>query len=617
MKNQSTVQQIAKQHNVPAQEIIDFLNDKGVSIDFAYQKIDDKVLQQLEKELRNRKKAPLLYISEEDIQNFKPVTKPIEFWQDANISNLEKLIYKNLAFEKSKTEKIIGLTPFYWTFAKVQYNAKYAKGVKFSLFEDTVCEIVKIRSGISLIELCNILGFGNDTEIIVEVIKGLKTDDILQFDNEFKSLSLTSKGEQDIQRKQKSKPAQSVDFELFFDFYNPQNQFAKDIFGSLKAEKVVKKEFDFSNIELIKHLAEEQQPNYQSSKSGFVLQEALPILEIISFFELRFIAIVTEDLENKSKNKIWVFNPYWKEISKQLTKTATNNEILYNLITEKLYSELKEQIINNAVLEQEQIAFDNLLIQTSQEKQIKKSVPTEFLHFLSYDSFDSVQFEDEMEKIFEVCKKQLWLVFPFVNGGIFGKRLQNIEKALKNGCSIFVCFTPNENKRNFGEKQVVDSQALQKFEELELKYTNFFFAELTSTFHEKMVFAFFDDVYKSEYSGSFNYLSFFAQKGRKNVRRENMKRLLWTDQSGKELQIRKKEFAQSYTKRITDNLNADKAIGNAFNLQDKQIKSSYYKKQLDKLAYIKMIYTEAENQIKQFQTLTLELQTFATTLTNQ
>lgn len=610
MKNQNTIQQVAKQYNIPAQEVIDFLNDKGISIDFAYQKIEDKLLQQIEKELKNRKKIPLLYVSDEDIKNFKPVTKPIEFWQDANIPNLEKLIYKTLAFDKSKTEKIIGLTPFNWTFAKATYNIQYAKGVKFSLFEDTVCEIVKLRNGISLNELCKILGFGSDTEIITEVLNGLKTDDILQFEPNFEKLSLTTKGLQDIQIKQKSKPAQSTNFELFFDFYNPQNQFAKDVLGSNKASKTQVKEFNFSNFDLIKHLSEEQQPNYQSSKSGFILQEAQPVLGSIEFLELRFIAIITEELGNEDKNKIWIFNPYKKEISKPLSKTATENQVLYDLVTEKLYTEIKEQIIENAEKEQQQVIFDDLLIQSAKEKPVKKSVPLELLHFLSYDSFDSVQFEEEMEKIFEVCKNQLWLVFPFVNGGIFGKRLQNIEKALKNGCSIFVCFTPNENKRNFGDKQVVDIQAIQKFEELEIRYENFYFAELTSTFHEKMVFAFFDNVYKSEYSGSFNYLSFYAQKGRNNVRRENMKRLLWSEHSEKELSIRRIEFALSFIKRIETVLNEDKIIGKDFTKQDKQIKKNYYNKQLKKFDRIKLLLNDSENKIANLQKSINDFQTF-------
>lgn len=610
MKNQNTIQQVAKQYNIPAQEVIDFLNDKGISIDFAYQKIEDKHLQQIEKELKNRKKIPLLYVSDEDIKNFKPVTKPIEFWQDANIPNLEKLIYKTLAFDKSKTEKIIGLTPFNWTFAKATYNIQYAKGVKFSLFEDTVCEIVKLREKISLNELCKILGFGSDTEIIIEVLNGLKTDDILQFEPNFEKLSLTTKGLQDIQIKQKSKPAQSTNFELFFDFYNPQNQFAKDVLGSNKASKTQGKEFDFSNFDLIKHLSEEQQPNYQSSKSGFILQEAQPVLGSIEFLELRFIAIVTEELGNEAKNKIWVFNPYKKEISKTLSKTATENQVLYDLITEKLYTEIKEQIIENVEKEEQQVTFEGLLIQSAKEKQIKKSVPIELSHFLSHDSFDSVQFEEEMEKIFEVCKNQLWLVFPFVNGGIFGKRLKNIEKALKNGCSIFVCFTPNENKENFGNKQVVDTQAIQKFEELELQYDNFYFAELTSTFHEKMVFAFFNNVYKSEYSGSFNYLSFYARRGKNNVRRENMKRLLWSEHSEKELSIRRTEFALSFNKRIQTVLNEDKIIGRNFTQLDKQSKKSYYNKQLKKFNRIKLLLNDRENKIANLQKSITDFQNF-------
>ncbi len=565
MKNQNTIQQIAKQYNVPAQEVIDFLNDKGIAIDFAYQKIEDKVYNQLEKELKTRKKVPLLFVSDEDISNFKPVTKPIEFWQDANIPNLEKLIYKNLAFEKSKAEKIIGLTPFNWCYAKIKYNIKYAKGVKFSLFEDTVCEIIKLRKDISIIELCNILGFGNDTEIIVEVVNGLKTDDIIQVVGNYEKLSLTSKGEQDIQKKQKSKPSQSATFDLFFDDYYLENTLAKEIFGNQKAKKVQNKLLDFSNFELVKLLAEEQQPNFQSSKSGFILQEAIPINESIEFFELRFIAIVTEDLENKSKNKIWIFNPYTKEISKPLTNIALKSENLYNVITEKLHSEIKEQVVVVIEKEKEQIEFDQLLVQASKEKQTKKSIPNEFLHFLTPDSLDTVQFEDEMEKLFEVCKEQLWLIFPFAYGKIIDKRIKLIKKALNNGCSVFVGFTENEN---FGGKAVIDESAIQLLENLSNSNPLFIYAELPK-FHDKRVFAYLNDTIKCEYSGSQNYLSFYVPKGVTNVRRENMKRIIWSENSDIELTMRKVQLTQSYSQRVRSLYNEDLIIVNALSAKDK------------------------------------------------
>lgn len=594
MRNKFAIQEVAKQYNVSPQEIIDFLNDKGVSIDFGYQKIvDPKIILELEKELLHRnKKLPLLFISDEDIQNFRPITKPIEFWQDANIPNLEKLIYKTLSFEKPKTEKIVGLTPVNWKFLKAKYNIKYSKGLNFTLFEDTVCEIVKVKPGISVLDVCQVLGFGNDKEIITETVKGLKTDDILKVDDSGASMYLTEKGLLDIQRKQKSKPAASAIFDLFIDFNDISNVYAKEIFSTIKAHKATPSDISIDDFELIKNLAEFQQPTYQSSKSGFILQEAQLISDSILFYEAKFVAIVTEDLENKVQNKIWIFDPYKREISKQLTKTASENTQLYSLITDKLYGELKETVFDTVTKDQEQIDFDNLLVSSTKEKIPKKSIPIQFQHFLSPDSLDTVQFEDEMERLFDVVQKQLWLIFPFAMGYIIEKRIRLIEKAIKNDCSVFVCFSQNEN-REFGAKAVIDKKALEIFNKLSNDNQKFYYAELPK-FHEKRVFAFLNENLKCEYSGSHNYLSFFVQKTAKGVRRENMQRLNWSDNSAKELAIRRNEFAFSYAERISDELDADTQLLTAFSKADLKGRSEYYKKQSKKLKVFSEVLNEQE-----------------------
>lgn len=594
MRNRFAIQEIAKQYNVSPQEIIDFLNDKGVSIDFGYQKIvDPKIIRDLEKELVNRnKKLPLLYVSESDIQNFKPITKPIEFWQDANIPNLEKLIYKTLSFEKPKSEKIVGLTPFNWKFLKAKYDIKYSVGLNFTLFEDTVCEIVKAKPGISVLGVCQLLGFGNDQEIISETVKGLKTDDILKVEDNGASLYLTEKGVTDIQRKQKSKAAASAFFELYIDFYNNSNVYAKEIFNQTKSQKSLPDDISITDFDLIKNLAEFQQPTYQSSKSGYVLQSADLIKDSVSFYEARFVAIVTEDLENNVQNKIWIFDPYKREISKPLTKVASENSKLYGLITEKLYAELKESVVDSVAKDQEQIEFDNLLITSTKEKTAKKSIPIQFQHFLSPDSLDTVQFEDEMERLFDVVQKQLWLIFPFAMGYIIEKRIRLIEKAIKNQCSVFVCFSQNENKE-FGAKAVIDKKALEIFNKLANDNEKFYYAELPK-FHEKRVFAFLDDSLKCEYSGSHNYLSFFVQKTAKGVRRENMQRLIWSDNSVKELAVRRNEFAFSYCERVSEELDADIQLLTAFSKTDLKGRSEYYKKQVKKIKEFSMVLTDQE-----------------------
>src|ERR1044072_5788489 len=114
MDQELTLQNISKELRIPTELIVAFLNDKGTIIEnISYEKISKDDYQLLKKEVSSLPpNSPLIYISEEDIKNFKPVTKPIEFWTEAKLSNLEKLIYRQLSFEKPKTERVVGITPF-------------------------------------------------------------------------------------------------------------------------------------------------------------------------------------------------------------------------------------------------------------------------------------------------------------------------------------------------------------------------------------------------------------------------------------------------------------------------------------------------------------------------
>lgn len=560
---QLTLQNISKELRIPSEIIVSFLNDKGTTIEnLPYEKVtaEDYIL--LKQEVKSLPaNTPLIFISDEEIKNFKPVTKPIEFWADSPLSNLEKLIYRQLSFEKPKTERVVGITPFNWHFCKAKLQGKFSTGQRFTLFDDTVTELLSIKPNQTLLDLADLMGFGTDLNIVNEIIIDLKLNGIITGVGIPEQYSLTEKGKTDHQYRTKSKPPTTYQFELFIDYYNPANRFAKSLFNreAKISSNELKPAFDFSDIEKIKSLAEEQASNIHLPKAGFFLQEANLIENSLEYFQLRYIAVITEILDTNSNN-IWIFDPYKKDISRPLTQIARASDELQKSIKDSFLTEAKAsgELLESVQKDVEQIEFDKAIVSSLNIDDTQTSVPESFKPFLSYDSLNTVEFELEMEKLFDTVKNQLWLIFPWVKDGAFAQRLALIRKAIRNKTIIFIAFSENEGMVRKPNDKMVGERAMGILEQLSIDHTNFFFAEL-SKFHEKRVFAFLDDKFKCEYSGSQNYLSFYVDKSEKGFRRENMKRVVWSEKSDEEFELRKDEFINSYLKRIYEQLQRDEA----------------------------------------------------------
>ena len=594
-KEQLTLQNISKELRIPSELIVSFLNDKGTTIEnLPYEKVTSEDYSLLKKEVQSLPaNTPLIFISDEDIKNFKPVTKPIEFWADSPLSNLEKLIYRQLSFEKPKTERVVGITPFNWKFSKAKFQGKFSTGQRFTLFDDTVTELLSIKPNQTLLDLADLMGFGTDISIANEIVKDLKLNGVIMGVGTPEQYSLTEKGKTDHQYRTKSKPPIKSEFELFIDYYNPSNKFAKSLFDreAKNTTEELKPAFDFSDIERIKLLAEEQASNVHLPKAGFFLQEANLIDHSLEYFQLRYIAVITEILDTTSNN-IWIFDPYKKDISRPLTQIARSSDELQKNIKDSFLTEAKAsgELLESVQKDVEQIEFDKAIVLSSSIDDSQTSVPESFKPFLSYDSLNTVEFELEMEKLFDTVKYQLWLIFPWVKDGAFAQRLALIRKAIRNKTHVFIAFSENEGMVRRPNDKMVGERAMEILEQLSIDHTNFFFAELTK-FHEKRVFAFLDDRFKCEYSGSQNYLSFYVGKSEKGFRRENMKRVVWSDKSDEEFELRKDEFINSYLKRIYEHLQRDEAqlaiVSFKFDALVKVKRRMFYDKTKDKIESLK------------------------------
>ena len=599
MDQELTLQNISKELRIPTELIVAFLNDKGTIVEnISYEKISKEDYQLLKKEVKSLPpNTPLIYISEEDIKNFKPVTKPIEFWTEAKLSNLEKLIYRQLSYEKPKTERVVGVTPFNWSFAKAPFEGKFSTGQKFTLFDETVIELLSIKPKLTTQDLAELLGFGADTTIVSEIIKDLKLNGLISSTGIPETFELTSKGKTDQQTKTKSKPPTDAHFELFIDAFNPSNKYAKVLFDRPTKAKLGVQDikFDYQDIEQIKILAEEQASNVHFPQAGYMLQEANVLSDKIEYFQLRFIAIITENLDSNTNN-IWIFDPYKKDISRQLTQIARISESLQNHVKDSFLTEARAsgELIEEVQKDVEQIEFDKAIVSSSNIDDSKSNVPEDFKPFLSYDSLNTVEFELEMEKLFDAVQHQIWLIFPWVKDGAFAQRLSLLRKVLKNKANVFIAFSENEGMvRKPGDKMVGD-KAQVILDQLALNHTNFFYAEL-SKFHEKRVFAFLDERYKCEYSGSQNYLSFYVDKEQKGFRRENMKRVVWSPKTDEEFELRRSEFINSYLNTILKEVKKDEVLlaQSINNSKLLKTKKPYYTKAIEKIKHVNSIFTNA------------------------
>ena len=135
-------------------------------------------------------------------------------------------------------------------------------------------------------------------------------------------------------------------------------------------------------------------------------------------------------------------------------------------------------------------------------------------------------------------------------------RIPFFEQYLKKGGRIFIAYSKPEN----GVDVMADSEALEKLEELERKYQNFYITQM-DPFHFKYVWVRGAAEGDWFYSGSFNILSFFVKKGLTKVRQEMMTKLDWGDEEDNYFKKVLSLFGNKYLEQSRNSINSIKLNG--------------------------------------------------------
>ncbi|MFM2375446.1 MAG: hypothetical protein RLZZ165_543 [Bacteroidota bacterium] len=154
-------------------------------------------------------------------------------------------------------------------------------------------------------------------------------------------------------------------------------------------------------------------------------------------------------------------------------------------------------------------------------------------------SFDTLEFEQELEWLSRNCRGEWWLISPWIRMAAWEKRRQQVEQALRKGVHIFLGYSEPHHPGDTMVPHKVRSELLA----LQGRHSRLFVAELPQ-FHEKIMYAEVDGR-KYEYTGSFNLLS-FAAGNQEKIGRENMRRLRWGEDSTANRQRHLDAFQQYY-----------------------------------------------------------------------
>jgi hypothetical protein len=475
---------------------------------------------------------------------------------------LELKIIKAASKSKKLIERIIGFTDFDWHYAIEKFNGTCSKPVPFTLFDEVLCDLL-LTSEMSLKKIGEILGLDTETDpaekkILLSAIEELKKDKMVDGDESI--YWLTDIGAEYAKNGEKFS-TYTKQFDLYIDMVGSIGKEAKEIFGNLKSGEPSSLEQDklSQNIDEIKILAEFQAPEIHFPKKNFLLQEAQ--LLKVEYYKTKVWIVLLENFRDGTISSL-IYDEKQDKIIEPLSNAFDKMEDDKLNLLEKIIKadEDKEFVIQYTEEEkrEEQIAIENELIQKQQEvenaierqdiekiKEIKKEVIAIKRHF------NSLEFEMELQQLFEQTANDLWIISPWIKQYATFKRIPLFEKYLQKGGRIFVAYSEPENETDI----MADEEALDKLLELEKTRLNFYICQLPK-FHYKKVWlrnTKNNDLY---YNGSYNIMSFFAQQNSKKVRQEEMIKLDWDNEKADIYNDIFSKFGIKYLNRAIEEFNA-------------------------------------------------------------
>lgn len=551
---------ISKELKVGISVIANFLNNNGYDCE---ENPNEKIPEEAIEFLRNNISA-YLQESKADGQTQNVQDKSAEDFTFE--TPVEIKLIDCVSKHKMLIENIIGFTDYNWNYSVAQFHGTCSQPVKFSVFDEVISKILLIKE-MSLTEIGKVLGFNVADEaeknILLSAIADLKSDKMLDGDESY--YWLTDTGKQYAKNGVKFSTFER-DFELYIDSTTGFTGNCKKVFERLKSQKqdqFVKDNLP-NNIEDVKPLAEIQAPEIHFPEKNYILQSCKPTG--IEGYTAQVWVVLLENFREQTVRAL-VYDESRDCIVDELSEALDTNEELKQSILEKLIEKDKDnnegisytnedkniaQIDIETSLISEQEAYDNALNENNLTKaeQIVNNVVSTKRHF------NSVEFEVELKRLFEDTKCDLWIISPWIKKYATMHRIPFFEQYLKKGGRIFIAYSKPEN----GVDVMADSEALEKLEELERKYQNFYITQM-DPFHFKYVWVRGAAEGDWFYSGSFNILSFFVKKGLTKVRQEMMTKLDWGDEEDNYFKKVLSLFGNKYLEQSRNSINIIKLNG--------------------------------------------------------
>ncbi|MCR5862323.1 hypothetical protein LRS05_09275 [Flavobacterium sp. J372] len=473
-------------------------------------------------------------------------------------SPLEIKIIDAASQEKKLVERIIGFTEYDWHYSLAEYTGTCSQPVEFSLSDEVICDLL-LDGPLRVSSIGEILGLDPLRDPAERYLLDIAIGDLVQskmLEHDSGIASLTDIGVEYAKKGVKYSTF-TRKFSLYTDINGLPPEKAKAILSRLKSERFPgMPDTAFSqDIETVKLLAEAQAPEIHYPEKNFLLQSCQ--LERIEGFVAKVWVVLLEDFRDNALRAI-VYDQKQDIIIDALSDALDRQEYLKAGLLDKLIAYDEDIEFTSQEKHTEQLEAEQLLIykqaqieaaadisDTETVLQIRQEIEMGKRHF------NSLEFEVELKKLFDDTSDTIIIQSPWVRDYAFRNRVPFIKSYLKKGGRVYIAYSENES---FGGEQMVQDQSRKIIDELD-KNLNFYHCELPA-FHYKNVWLVKENGSNSYYSGSYNILSFFVSKDKKNVRQEKMTKMRWDDELVVQFNDVFKAFGLKYINKAVDDFNA-------------------------------------------------------------
>jgi len=260
-----------------------------------------------------------------------------------------------------------------------------------------------------------------------------------------------------------------------------------------------------------------------------LLGDPLPEVKQVEVYQIGInIAVVQDKLNDDIK--LVAFNSSFDAYSEYLTDSI-NQESIKNEFYSRLQrdSEAEEKFSKDGIFDTETTkevekskSWDKEII-SQQGKTIGDEKRPELV--IAQSKFGAIQFEDELDKLFESGAEEIWLNFPRLRNRPLKQRIDQFEKALKKGTKVFLGFS--SDYANLDNNGMHDTGAKEHYEKLSEKYNNFFLCEIGSSHVRHILVKSKKEKYM--FIPSYNIMSFTPLGYKGELAREVVYRRSWDD----------------------------------------------------------------------------------------